>query len=417
MSVLTDLRTRATSPGVARTWRTLTDRATTALTRARTALAPLTGLGWAALIGLALSVPLGWVAGWVEFRILALVLAVALAVAVVWTLRPARYAAAVRLENRRARVGESVLGGLTVTNPSAHGAPGGRVDLPVGRAEGRFAIPRLAPHASHEEVFHVRTRRRSIIGIGPAVTVRADPLGLLRRSRECAPRTDLFVHPEVIRLEETSLGFMRDLEGVPTQNLSSSDVSFHALRDYVPGDDRRSIHWRTTARTGRLTVRKFEETMRSHLLIVLSTRPEDYADATDFELAVSCAGSLALAADREDREVDVHTATGLISAPTGLGVLDHLCGVELAPATTDFRRLAADAIAAVPQASVVALIGGAGTSPNDLRAAHLMLPPQLSTFALRCGADLTAARRAISKLTVLDLAALGELPGGLRTLR
>lgn len=412
MSLLTELRTRATNPRIARAGRTLRQ----ALTHLRTAFAPLTGLGRAAVIGLVVSLPLGWIAGWVEFRILALVLAIALAVAVVWTLRPARYAAEVRLENRRSRVGESVLGGLIVTNPSTHTAPGGRVDLPVGRAEGRFAIPRLGAQASHEEVFHVRTRRRAIIGIGPAVTVRADPLGLMRRSRECAPRTELFVHPEVTRLEATSLGFLRDLEGVPTQNLSSSDVSFHALRDYVPGDDRRSIHWRTTARTGKLTVRQFEETMRSHLLIVLSTRPEDYADADDFEMAVSCAGSLALAADREDREVDVHTPAGLISAPTGLGALDHLCGVELAPAPTDFRRLSADAIAAVPSASVVALIGGSATTANDLRAAHLMLPPQLSTFALRCGTGLPAARRAIGTLTVLDLSTLGELPGGLRTL-
>ncbi len=412
MSVLTALRTRATDPRIARAGRTLR----TAATRIRAALAPLTGLGWAAVIGLALSIPLGWSADWVEFRILALVLAVALVAAVVWTLRPARYAAEIRLENRRSRVGESVLGGLTVTNPSTHGTPGGRVDLPVGRAEGRFAIPRLAAHASHDEVFHVRTRRRSIIGIGPAVTVRADPLGLMRRSRECAPRTELFVHPEVTRLEATSLGFMRDLEGVPTQNLSSSDVSFHALRDYVPGDDRRSIHWRTTARTGKLTVRQFEESMRSHLLLVLSTRPEDYADTEEFELAVSCAGSLALAADEEGREVDLHTPTGLITAPTGLGVLDHLCGVELAPAAMDFRRLTANAIAAVPSASVVALIGGSATSANDLRAAHLTLPPHLSTFALRCGTGLAPARRAIGTLTVLDLSSLAELPGGLRTL-
>ena len=35
-----------------------------------------------------------------------------------------------------------------------------------------------------------------------------------------------------------------DVEGVASEKLTSSDVSFHALRDYEPGDDRRAVHWR-----------------------------------------------------------------------------------------------------------------------------------------------------------------------------
>src|SRR5699024_9984886 len=83
----------------------------------------------------------------------------------------------------------------------------------------------------------------------------------------------------------------RDLEGTPSSDLSSSDIAFHALRDYAPGDDRSHVHWRTTARTGKLMVRQFEETRRSHVVVALDDLAEHYASDEEFELAVSAAAS------------------------------------------------------------------------------------------------------------------------------
>ena len=124
-------------------------------------------------------------------------------------------------------------------------------------------------------------------------SVQVDPIGAVSRQKVLAPATELYIHPRITHVDAAAVGVLRDVEGVTTSNLSSSDVSFHALREYVPGDDRRSIHWRTTARTGKLMVRQFEETMRAHLLVMLSTVAADYETEDDFELAVSVAGSLA----------------------------------------------------------------------------------------------------------------------------
>ncbi|MEK8225714.1 DUF58 domain-containing protein [Oerskovia sp. M15] len=96
-------------------------------------------------------------------------------------------------------------------------------------------------------------------------------------------------------------------------------MSFHALRDYVPGDDRRHIHWKTTARTGQLMVRQFEETRRSHLAVILSTRSEDYGHADEFELAVSSCGSLGLQAIKEDRGSRSWSTTAACAATTASG--------------------------------------------------------------------------------------------------
>ena len=42
-----------------------------------------------------------------------------------------------------------------------------------------------------------------------------------------------------------SPGLQRDLEGQATRDLSTSDLAFHTLRDYVTGDDWRHVHWRS----------------------------------------------------------------------------------------------------------------------------------------------------------------------------
>ena len=55
-----------------------------------------------------------------------------------------------------------------------------------------------------------------------------------------------------------------------------SDLAFHALREYQPGDDRRYIHWRSSAKAGRLLVRQFLDTRRSHVTVIVDPDPEQY---------------------------------------------------------------------------------------------------------------------------------------------
>lgn len=110
---------------------------------------------------------------------------------------------------------------------------------------------------------------------------------------------------------------MRDLEGLPDQHLARDDVSFHALRDYQPGDDLRHVHWKSTARTGTLMVREYEQTRRSHFVVALSTHPGEYRDAAEFETAISVAGSIGLRALRDSRTLDVRTSAGKMRAQTG----------------------------------------------------------------------------------------------------
>jgi uncharacterized protein (DUF58 family) len=217
-----------------------------------------------------------------------------------------------------------------------------------------------------------------------------------------------------VALAGSAAGFIRDLEGMPTTELSSADVSFHALRDYVPGDDRRHIHWKTTARTNKLMVRQFEETRRAHLAISLSINTDEYASEEEFELAISAAASIGRQAIREQRELDVLTQAGPLRCETGRNMLDDMTrvvGTPLRKTAVDLARTLADT---VPNASVVFFVVGSQVTPTQLRSAAASVPPGVRSLAVLVDLGAAPARANIGDLTVLTVGDLSDLPSVLR---
>ena len=246
-------------------------------------------------------------------------------------------------------------------------------------------------------------------------SVRGDPWGLVRRRLEWTDPVDLYVHPETVALAPDGQGLLRDLEGQATRTLSDSDLSFHALRDYVPGDDRRHIHWRSSARLGDLMVRQFEDTRRSHTVVALALDPADYADDDELELAVSVAASVGLAALREERDVTVlgrHRAAARRRRRARCSTTaPRSCRATAGHRSGDLARWAARA---VPQASVAVLVGGSASSPADLRAHAATIPAGVRAVLVACDRSAPAQVRTEGTLTLVRLPALADLPRALR---
>lgn len=409
---------RAPVAGVRRGCRAVTARLAGPAARirrlAQPVIAPITALGgWA--LGLAVVAAIAAVLlGWIELAGVALVLLLSVVAAIGFVLGRPSYRVSVDLASLRVVVGERATGGITVQSASDRSTAPSQIELPVGRAVAAFTVPRLDPGELHEESFTIPTQRRAVLPLGPVRSVRRDPLDLLRREVIWTEPEEIFVHPKTVRLDNSSTGFVRDLEGLATRDLSNDDVSFHALREYVPGDDLRYVHWRSTARTNRLMIRQFEETRRSQFVIVVSTRPDDYADDDEFELGIAVAASLSRSAQVDGKEVTVYTTDARLVGPTPSSLLDEYSRIEPSLSGPDLGERVQVVAADSPAASVVALITGSRTPLEQLRLASIRVPTMARSFAVRVAGAEELSRKAIGDFQLLTVPALGELPRAMR---
>lgn len=378
------------------------------LTRLRKITSAIRPLAWV-LMALAVGFwVLGQIAGWSEFTIAAVVIAIAVALCALFLIGRTAYDVALDLARTRVVVGERAVGALTLANRGTRAILPSRVVLPVGSGRGEFGIQRLAPGEEAEELFAIPTQKRGVVKVGPVSVVRGDPLGLFERAHRRDDPVDLFVHPRTVLFDGQSLGYLRDLEGLPAADLSRDDVSFHALLEYQPGDDLRHVHWRSTARTGTMMVRQYEETRRSHFVIGLSRSLADYATEDDFELGVSAAGSIGLRALRDSQRVDMRVQGRELPAGTGKQLLDSLSAVENSkPKESGIAELAGVVSATMPLASVVVLVCGARVKSDDLRLACARLP--FGARVLVVVADTTASAPALRRIGDADVVTVGAL--------
>jgi uncharacterized protein (DUF58 family) len=372
-------------------------------------LSVISVLGWGVLGASILLWATGQLWGWQEAKSAALAAFLLFVFAVAFIVGRSSYGVTLDLARTRVAVGDQAVGSITVSNTSTRPLLPADLELPVGAATAIFHLPRMKPGQLHEDLFTIPTSRRAVVVVGPVRSVRADPLHLLRRRVLWTEPEDLFIHPRTVALAGSAAGFIRDLEGMPTTELSSADVSFHALRDYVPGDDRRHIHWKTTARTNKLMVRQFEETRRAHLAVSLSINTDEYSSEQEFELAISVAASIGRQAIREQRELDVLTQKGPLRCETGRTLLDDMTRIKGAP----MRRTAVDVARTlsetVPNASVVFLVAGSNVTATQLRSAAASVPPGVRTLAVRVQEGAAPSRANIADLTVLTLGELDDL--------
>lgn len=376
-------------------------------------LSSLTALGWGtAIIGAGAALA-GSLASWVEAAVLGFTCLSLVALSLLWSLGRAGHTVALRLANTRVTVGEKALGALTVTNPTSRRLRATKVELCVGAGANSFLCPPLGHGESHEEVFAIATTRRGIVAVGPASTIRGDSLGLVRRVQTWSDATELYIHPRTVAMNASTVGFIRDIEGATTQDLSSADVSFHALREYVPGDDRRAIHWRSTARIGKLMVRQFEETRRSHLLIVLDLDTDAWASDDEFEIGVSAAASMARAALVDAKEVSVHTQAGHLKTPTPMHAMDSLSGVERVLGAERISALTQRAGTEVSQASTAVVISGSRTHLADLHAALTRLPLDVVITGVRIDTDSDFELRTLGNTPVVVAPTLDDFAIGM----
>jgi uncharacterized protein (DUF58 family) len=143
-----------------------------------------------------------------------------------------------------------------------------------------------------------RLAQRGRYRLGPMQISTRFPFGLFRYSFTCGAPATLTVLPRVGRLTQSWRAVLHEsFAGTERrEHRPGIDGDFYGLRPWQRGDSRRWVHWRTTARTGEVMVRQFEQPQSRDAAIVLDLWQPAAADAArleNVELAVSFAATLA----------------------------------------------------------------------------------------------------------------------------
>ncbi len=186
--------------------------------------------------------------------------------------------------------------------------------------------------------------------LGPLHRSVLDALGLARSHQVLPGTAEVLALPAVHPLESmrdaSGLGTAMESTVLKTSLIGQDDVM---VREYLPGDDVRRIHWRSTARTGELMVRREERAWDPSAVLLVDNRAGAYGSAVPeprLEWVVSAAASIArhlidhgfsvALTDTTAGAVDVADRKALATA----AMLRRLAALELSRETTLGRALA-----------------------------------------------------------------------------
>jgi uncharacterized protein (DUF58 family) len=204
-------------------------------------------------------------------------------------------------------------------------------------AEGSRLLTRLAGRQKRSYTARTWLTRRGAFPLGPTVLTSGDPFGLFTVQRRLQAQDVLIVLPMTVPIQEFPVppGL---LPGGKAIRQKTMDVTPHAagVREYIPGDAMKRIHWPSTAHRRRLMVKEFEQDPQAQIWLFLdaahsvhSSLPQGESSmeqfwwmqrrvriqlpADSFEYAVSTTASLARHFLADRRVVGMACAAGKLS--------------------------------------------------------------------------------------------------------
>lgn len=153
--------------------------------------------------------------------------------------------------------------------------------------------------------------QRGYFAFGPARIRSGDLFGFFSREKEVEPVDYLMVYPKIVPLERLGIPSKQPLGDIRTRSHIFQDpILTLGVRDYHFGDSLKQIHWKTTARLGRLQTKVFEPTTTVDMGVFLDVRtvkPPLWGTVPELlELAIVAAASIAKHALAEGYRVGLY---------------------------------------------------------------------------------------------------------------
>ena len=244
------------------------------------------------------------------------------------------------------------------------------------------------------------------------VTVRAlGPLGVAaRQGSHDVPWRLRVLHPFGARRHLPSkLARLRELDGRSAVMLRGQGTEFDSLREYVVGDDVRSIDWRATARRADVVVRTWRPERDRHVLLLLDTgrlAAGRVGDVPRLDASIDAALLLAALATRAGDRVDLIAydrrvrarVEGIQGAAVLPALVDATAPVEPELVEADVAGMVAAALPRLSRRSLVVLFTGLDAAPVEEGLLPVLpLLVRRHTVVVAAVADLAVERMAASR--------------------
>jgi uncharacterized protein (DUF58 family) len=233
------------------------------------------------------------------------------------------------------------------------------------------------------------TRRGDRVAV--RITVRAyGPLGLAaRQGSHEVPWTVRVLPPFSSRRHlPAALARLRELDGRQAMRVRGQGTEFDSLREYVAGDDVRSIDWRASARASDVMVRTWRPERDRHIVLVLDTGRTSagrVGDAPRLDAAMDAALLLAALAARAGDRVDLiaydrrvrAAVTGFSATELLPALVNAMAPLEPELVESDARGMLAEVLRRTRRRSLVVLL--TALDPAPLEQGLLPVLPMVTT--------------------------------------
>jgi len=261
----------------------------------------------------------GQLGGYPVLRALGAVLSGAVLAAIALTARGLRVEVRRSVYPDRVERGNPAVAIVDVRNPGTTRQPALLASDGLAETPQTVRIRPLPSHGAATYRYELPTSKRGKHTVGPLVLHRADLFGLAHNRLPTGETSTLWVHPKRHPARAFSGVHRRHHhDGVSTDDSPRGSTDLRDVREYLPGDEVRHLHWKATARTGQLMVRDLADPEQPRFTALLDTRPGALTPSA-FEEAVDVVASLVTAAAVADQHsrlvtsagVDVRTAGGI----------------------------------------------------------------------------------------------------------
>lgn len=146
-------------------------------------------------------------------------------------------------------------------------------ELPVQFQErGLDLAARIGPEDMHTFHYLVRPLTRGVYTYGAINVLVRTRMGLAERRYKQEQGRAVAVYPSYIHLRKYELMALADrfsMAGVKKVRRSAQRVEFERIRDYIPGDDKRTVNWKATARRSKLMVNQYQDEKAQQIISLI----------------------------------------------------------------------------------------------------------------------------------------------------